>query len=902
MDLLIYGGIPFTNYKGQLKENEQEFFQDLDYIASSKKDEFLHWIEDWRNDIRSFTQIREIVNRTSILTGEFTNLLLDGSVSELLGPINRDYTYTMLMEAIVTLQNSSDWYSSILIADPNSGHIIITTDINMHQQNIFDRNYFQNTLITESTYITECKYGVDKGNNHVHIGRVIKNDNNSVVGIMVLTIEYKSIGERLTGNLNVNTQRIETKLINKDSILLLPLKYPLSDGSDAEVFKYKLKTHPALLSIEGQDGFIESIDYKGVYALSAYRSIVINTDFRLGLILSRDSEELYSLVKKQVITAIIISGFIILFIIFIVILVSRGITKPIKNLMKVSEQIMLGNFNYRTEVVNNDEIGKLAISINHMTDALEKSRRDLEQKVQERTKSLAEEIKTRKQTEESMRKLSYAVEQSPTIVIILDTDFNIEYVNPTFTRVSGYSAEEVIGKNPIILNKGNFSRDKQNEMIAEVLNDTIKRTEFNNIKKNGEEYWVSVSISGIKDKHGVFTNILEVQEDITEERKLKEQLFQAQKLEAIGTLAGGVAHDFNNILSIILGYSDYLISKLDKDDKIYSIMEDIREAGNRGASLTSQLLAFGRKQNIQIKLLNLNDVIRRIEKMLKRLLSENVNMSLNLEEHLWTIEADPGYMDQILMNLAVNSSHAMPDGGLLTISSRNINLEISNSEFSSQSRSGKFVSLSIKDTGCGMNELTISRIFDPFFTTKPIGKGTGLGLSVVYGIVEQHRGWIDVESKPDKGTEFVIFLPATEKQEKIQTKVEVQTLEWMGKGEKILLVEDDKVLRNFAAKVLTENGYNVFSAESVNEVFDMFDVESGVFNIIFSDVMLPDINGVKLVEFLLERNAELKILLTSGYTDERSNWKEIQEKGYKFLQKPYTMDSLLKKIAEVLRN
>lgn len=393
---------------------------------------------------------------------------------------------------------------------------------------------------------------------------------------------------------------------------------------------------------------------------------------------------------------------------------------------------------------------------------------------------------------------------------------------------------------------------------------------------------------------------LDLEKEVVAHRELREQLLQAQKLEAIGTLAGGVAHDFNNILSVVLGYSDYLLSKLDKEDKIYSIMEDIREASNRGASLTGQLLAFSRKQAIQISPLNLNNILRGIEKILTRLMTENVKLRFNLEENLRIIEADRGQMDQIVMNMAVNSSNAMPEGGFLTISSANINIDKTEAENNPLSGAGKFVSLSIKDTGCGMDGATLSRIFDPFFTTKPIGKGTGLGLSVVYGIVEQHKGWIDVKSESGKGTEFKIFLPALEVYEQNQPEQETMFPGKMGNGERILLVEDDKALREFAARILTENGYSVFSAAEVTEVFDMFDVDSGNFDLVFSDVMLPDINGVKLVEFLLERNAELKVLLTSGYTDEKSHWAHIQKKGYSFLQKPYTMDTLLYKIAEVL--
>lgn len=583
--------------------------------------------------------------------------------------------------------------------------------------------------------------------------------------------------------------------------------------------------------------------------------------------------------------------------------ITISITAPVRRFVEAAGEISKGNYSTILKLNQKDEIGFLAESFNKMTDKLIDVREKLESRVKDRTFELEKEVEAHRKADEDKRILTYAIEQSPSIVIIKDMDQRIEYVNPKFMQISDYSLEEVIGKKLEFLNAGDFPFEKRKEMMNKVLNDQIQRTEFHNKKKNGEEYWVSASISGIKDENGVLTNILEVQEDITLKKKLREQLLQAQKLEAIGTLAGGVAHDFNNILSVVLGYSEYLLSKLDKEDKIYSIMEDIREASNRGASLTGQLLAFSRKQAIQISPLNLNNILRGIEKMLNRLMAENVKLSLNLERDLWAIEADQGQMDQILLNMAVNSSHAMPEGGYLIISSANIDFEISDIKLNPRSRAGKFVSLSIKDTGCGMDGATISRIFDPFFSTKPMGKGTGLGLSVVYGIVEQHKGWINVNSEPGKGTEFRIFLPALEKQKQVKSEVEIKSSRVMGNGERILLVEDDKVLRDFAVRVLTENGYIVFSATEVTEVFDMFDVfdvESGNFDLVFSDVMLPDIDGVKLVEFLLERNVELKVLLTSGYTDEKSHWAHIQKKGYSFMQKPYTMETLLNKIDEVL--
>jgi two-component system, cell cycle sensor histidine kinase and response regulator CckA len=522
----------------------------------------------------------------------------------------------------------------------------------------------------------------------------------------------------------------------------------------------------------------------------------------------------------------------------------------------------------------------------------------LELKVKKYILTLEKEVEEHRRSEAEKRKFTYAVEQSPSIVIIKDIDQRVKYVNPMFTQVSKYSLNEVIGKKSDFFNTGETSSVKQ--IMDKITNGQIHRTVFQNRNKDGKKYWVAASVSAIRNDNGIITDYLEIQQDITEEKNLREQLLQTQKLEAIGTLASGIAHDFNNILTVILGYSEYLLSKLDKEDMVYTIMDEIREVSTRGSSLTGQLLAFSRKQMIEMDHINLNNVLNGIKKIISKLITENVKLYFDLDEELWSIEADKGQIEQILMNMSINSSHAMKDGGTLTIITKNVKTEILDQENSPYSKESKFISLSIRDTGCGMDEKTILRIFDPFFTSKGIGVGTGLGLSVVYGIVEQHKGWINVESEPGKGTEFIIFFPVLENDKLLPVEVEKQSSVIMGNGEKILIVEDDKALLSFAVRALTENGYCVFSASSVNEVFDLFDLESEAFDVVFSDVILPDINGIKLVEFLLVRNPDLRIVLTSGYTGEKSQRAHIKEKGYSFLQKPYTLKTLLPKIAEVL--
>jgi len=896
----IFWGIPFTPINGHIHYDRLDFYEDLNLIANMKKEQILHWIQDRCFDIEIFSNDAFLSEDIIKLRLEISDYLEGGELpDEIWLKLLLDKSYQELSDFLEYIRNSSGFYSNIYIADPETGIVFFSTDTESLGLKLSGMNCFYDSTLTETVHVGDCPISPDSKNIIIHFSHVMKDKLDNTIGIMLITIDQNVVQSLLFSPTSGFRIREEVILVNNRAEILIPLKYPLIDGKIAEINKYRIKALPVKFAVRGEESIIDTLDYRGQRVLAAYRFIRMNSEWGWGLVVKRDYSELINPIKTKIITALVISCFSGVILAMITILFIRGITSPIRNLKRTTELITNGNLHARAIVQSEDEIGILAKAFNHMTDNLVDAKENLEFKVKERTHELEKEIDIRRSAEASMRKLSYAIEQSPSVVIITDINFNIEYVNPMFTQISGYSLEEVIGQNPDFLNFSDYSSKMQKEVKKRILAYQIYQTVFHNKKKDGNEYWVSASISGIKNEDGILTNILEVQQDITQEKELQEQLVQAQKLESIGTLAGGVAHDFNNILSVVQGYSEYLLSKLDKDDRIYPMIQDIKEASNRGASLTGQLLAFSRKQIVQMTVLDLNDLLVNIKKMLIRLMSEDVNISLVLEEYLWKVEADPGQMDQILMNMAVNSSHAMPEGGSMIIRTGNIEIKQSDPEYNRKSGEGEFVFLSIKDTGCGMDEITLSRIFDPFFTTKLMGKGTGLGLSVVYGIVEQHKGWINVQSIPNKGTEFVIYLPAIKNQE-INYNKELSPIKKLGHGEKILLVEDDKALCSFAIRVLTENGYSVFSAASVDEVFEMFNVESEEFDLIFSDVMLPGISGVKLVEFFIEQNPKVKLLLTSGYTDEKSHWDYIHKKDYNFLQKPYTMDILLNKIAEIL--
>ncbi len=368
----------------------------------------------------------------------------------------------------------------------------------------------------------------------------------------------------------------------------------------------------------------------------------------------------------------------------------------------------------------------------------------------------------------------------------------------------------------------------------------------------------------------------------------------------MGQLAGGVAHDFNNILQVISGYTEMLLEEFSLDDPRMSDLKEIKKSTLRAAALTHQLLAYGRKQRLRSEVRDLNSLVANMDKMLRRLIGEDMVLVSALAPDLERVKIDSGQTEQVIMNLVVNARDAMPLGGSLTIRTENVVVDDDYCREYSYARPGKFVCLSVEDSGIGMDESIVDRIFEPFFTTKGMAEGTGLGLSVVYGIVKQHDGWINVYSESGQGSSFRIYLPAVSEAPGDEVEKKILSQELRGRGERILMVEDEEPVLEFSARLLDQNGYIVFKAKNSKEALEIFDREKGDFHLVLSDVVLPDESGLHLAEQILMRKPKLKILLCSGYTDARSQWTVIRERGFPFVQKPYETVTFLQAIKEAI--
>ncbi|RLB04099.1 MAG: hypothetical protein DRG59_10770 [Deltaproteobacteria bacterium] len=502
--------------------------------------------------------------------------------------------------------------------------------------------------------------------------------------------------------------------------------------------------------------------------------------------------------------------------------------------------------------------------------------------------------------EESEAKFRLLVEKLPFGLSIARGDKTFEYLNPKFTQITGYTINDVPDKKSWLL-KAYPDAEYRQKMLREwkkTLDSTTRAGKpsegiFTVTCKNGKERELRFTSVALDTGETICTC-----EDLTERRSLQLQLQQAQKMEAIGRLAGGIAHDFNNLLTTIMGTADLMCLYLPKEHPFIKELKEIRKAAKRASDLTRQLLAFSKKQILQPRVINLNDTVRDMGKLLRRLIGEDIELVEILDENLGNINADKAQIEQVIMNLAVNARDAMPNGGKLTIETANVELDEVYARSHASVTPGSYVLLAITDTGHGIDKETQSYIFEPFFTTKE-EKGTGLGLAMVYGIVKQSNGHIWVYSELWKGTTFKIYLPRVE-EEVTTAEVEFASVEGLTGNETVLLVEDDNLVRNLTARILEEAGYTVLSASYGEEALSLAR-ESKRIDLLITDVVMPRMSGRKLAAEFIKIHPESKVIYMSGYTDNSIVNNGILEPGVVFVQKPFSREVLLKKIRQVLQ-
>jgi len=500
------------------------------------------------------------------------------------------------------------------------------------------------------------------------------------------------------------------------------------------------------------------------------------------------------------------------------------------------------------------------------------------------------------------RLLRQIIDANPSLIFVKDWDGRFVLVNEATAQVYGTTVAALVGKtdadfNPNLDEVAHFLRHDRDVMssgqpkvIAEeaVTNPTTRETR-----------WFQTIKMPLRSPEEGTATLLGVSTEITERKRLEEQLLHSQKMEAVGQLAGGVAHDFNNILTAIVGYTDLLAAELGANEQQHEDLEEIRKAARRAAALTRQLLAFSRKQVLEPRIIDVNGVVMNLDKMLRSLISENIELKTVLADDLAAARADPNQIEQVIMNLAINARDAMPEGGTVTIETRNATLDDAYAAQHVSVIPGEYVMLAVSDTGCGMDEKTQSRIFEPFFTTKPPGRGTGLGLSTVYGIVKQTGGNIWLYSEPGKGTTFKVYLPAIAAlPEDIGKVAPAEALP--RRGGTVLIVEDDEQLRRLTHRALASQGYTVLEADRGSTALDIARRHKGHIDLLLTDVIMPDTNGRKLAETIRAARPGLRVLYMSGYPDGAIASHGMLEPGVAYLPKPFTTEAVTRRVREVL--
>ena len=780
-----------------------------------------------------------------------------------------------------SLLRETEAYTGLAAAKPD-GEVFASAPPIARPANFADRQWFQRVMQTRGFVIGEYVLGRISGKPLIVLGYPVLDHTGEITTVLCIGLDLAWMEKSLRKS--ELAKGMSLTVIDSNGTILVRLPDPENLIGKAMPEQPLIRT-----MLTRGEGVAEGVGLDGKPCLLGFTSVGKRPEaIHMGVSIPRHmafADVRRSTVQSLILVALVaviglvggwfISGLFVL--------------SPVTRLLHMTKQLTAGDLAIRRErPYVPGEIGQLAYHFELMADSLK--RREAE-------RDRAEEAL--RESEEKYRTILSDMEEG---YYEVDLAGNFLFFNDAVPKFGGYSRDEFMGTN-----YRDYTDEETAKQLYKVYNQVytngtpVKGFEWKIIRKDGTELYMEVSIflntkQGFKGNpigfRGLLRDVTERKEEEEENRKLEAQFLHAQKMEAVGRLAGGIAHDFNNLLTTIIGYTGLVMLHMGKDNPLYGNLEEINRAAKSAASLIRQLLAFSRRQIIQPVVLNLNRVAGGIEKMLRRLIGEDIEL-------VTILEADPGQIEQVIMNLAVNAKDALPQGGKITIETANVDLDdVYASNHGVELTPGPYVMLAVSDTGMGMDKETQSKIFEPFFTTKEKGKGTGLGLSTVYGMVKQSHGFIWVYSEPGKGTTFKLYFPRAEKGEIVRK--ENPSLGKVGGSETILVVEDDQSVRGLAASALSNYGYAVIEAETGEEALETFSQHEEEIHLLLADVVLPGMSGRELAERLTSRYPQTKVLYMSGYAYNAIVHQGVLEEGIEFIQKPFSPEPLARKVREVL--
>ncbi|GAW68264.1 chemotaxis protein CheY [Geoanaerobacter pelophilus] len=842
-------GLPFGLVRGKIADSTAKELTILSSVADVNKKLITVWLEERRGDARVAAESPYVRELAACRRIQFASPHPHAELDAWLELIRTTYRY-----------------DAVRIIDPKSGKVIAASyngapDPSATQSLVAEATA---TGMNETISLTAGEKGRAA---RLHIVRQIGQDltpDEKPLLLLDFSVDLDQVMKPvLEGSIaGVLGRSGEVVLVDDKLRFLMSTKHPLKDGSPTSPLRSVNGAKTARLATEGGEGAMKTADYRGVPVLTAYRHIPLDPERAWGMEVKIDEAEALAPIRRQLQRALLFS------------LCGIALT--------------------------------FGCSFNSMVDRLRQSQEGLEQRVAERTmqlevlnRELQAEIRERWKMEERLRdsneKFSAAYNSAPVMITIYSLeDGRYLDVNNKFCSVSGFSREESIGKSAVELGwitppddelaRGRIERDGRIQDLE--VSCTTKSGEKILCKNWGE----IINVAGKKA-------LLSIAMDITQYRKVEEQFHQAQKMESVGRLAGGVAHDFNNMLSVILGHAELCL--MDKDNPQRMHLEAILDAGKRSADMTRQLLAFARRQTVEPKVLDLNETVSGMLRMLERLIGEGIELVWAPGPKLEQVKIDPAQVDQMLANLCVNARDAISGIGRLTILTANVTLSERECRGNSDLSPGSYVMLTVSDTGQGIPPEAQEHIFEPFFTTKEIGKGTGLGLATVYGIVKQNQGGIKVESKPGSGTTFSIFLPCISRGAQIEG-ADAEPEPILGGKETILLVEDEPSVTEMSRNILESLGYRIMVAAGPEDALRQVTSGTEMIDLLLTDVVMPGMNGRDLARELRSVHPGLKCLFMSGYTADIIADHGVLHDSVNFLQKPFDVRSLAAKVRSAL--